>query len=178
MVSQQLFWQLWAKCSLAVKPVGSMGQQTETMNAHIWPMRDFHSAALLPESSSRMKSQWTDIGVWYHGSVGGTIYSKLQLYLLDCGCKTLANSGGRSFLSKVVNLDSACVTNEHHIALCLATHAVCPGRDCESISSSFACQNCSWCLKNLTADSISTWRHWSSLTLCIIWAFAQSQCTW
>jgi hypothetical protein len=53
---------------------------------------------------------------------------------------------------------------EHHMALCLAAQVSCPGSNRGSMSFRFAFQDCSWCVKILTADSISTCRHWSSST--------------
>lgn len=63
--------------------------------------------------------------------------------MLDCGRKTLANSGGGSFLSKAANVDPAFVAIARHIALCLAAHAACPGCDLETVPFSFVRQNCS-----------------------------------
>ena len=69
--------------------------------------------------------------------------TEIGIVINQCGRTTSANLGGGSFLSKAVNLDSACVAIELHIALCLAAHAECPGRDKGSIIFCFAIQNCS-----------------------------------
>src|SRR5258707_700283 len=54
---------------------------------------------------------------------------------------TLAKSGGGWFLSKSLNLESACIAIECHMALCLAAHAMCPGCDWDSMNFCFSCQS-------------------------------------